>query len=59
MQKEAKGGKCMEKKDKFFCAGSLKEELDEMEKVFHNEESVVVEASTTARCGTFLTIICC
>ena len=41
------------------CAGNLKEELDEMEKIFHNEEGVVVEASTTARCGTFLTIYCC
>lgn len=49
----------MEKKEKFVCAGNLKEELDEMEKIFHNEEGVVVEASTTARCGTFLTIYCC
>lgn len=49
----------MEKKDKFFCAGSLREELSEMERIFQDEEGVVVEASTTARCGAFLTIYCC
>lgn len=49
----------MEKKDKFVCAGNLKEELDEMERIFQNEEGVVVAASTTERCGAFLTILCC
>ena len=45
--------------EKFICAGDLKEELDEMEKIFQSEEGVFVEASTTARCGTFLTVLCC
>ena len=49
----------MEKNDRFISAGSLREELDEMERIFRDEEGVVVEASTTARCGYFLTILCC
>lgn len=49
----------MEKTDKYACVGNLREELDEMEKFYQNEESVVVESSTTIRCGYLLTIYCC
>ena len=47
-------------KEKLMCAGSLENELEEMEKIFLNEDSVVAPASAmTDPCAILLTILCC
>lgn len=47
--------------DKFTSnvAGNLFEELEEIQKMIPNEETVETAGTSTERCSAFLTIYCC
>lgn len=49
----------METREKLVYSGDLKEEINEMERIFSSEDIVEIPGSTTSRCGAFLTIYCC
>ena len=50
----------MDINEKMVQAGDLEKEIKEIDKIFLNEESVIMPASaTTELCGAFLTLLCC
>lgn len=48
----------MQKKDAMECAGNLSEEMEEIKKLFSDDDMIVYGTSTRG-CNTFLTIYCC
>lgn len=49
----------MQKNEVLESAGNLYDEMEEIRKVFSDDDSIIPYSSTTRLCGALLTIYCC